>query len=358
MSLLLAAVAVAGCLHDDSGKDAPEAGLESGFVVLEGKSDEAVAYVAGREAFDVAGRSRIRLGGPVSAALFGTLAPVAVPSPATPWSFAYTSARGRVPVVRAHDAGSGRDVVVEEGALSVAWGARGLAYVDAPAARIAAPRPFRGHVVVRRLPGAQAARWSAAPAQYVVAAWAGSRLVAYRLQPSWPDLVVFDAPGRPRRLARAGALVAISPDGSRAFVSSYDARPAVVRVLDVATGREHARLTLRREDARWVIESGSWVGDEVVAPASTGLVVFRVRPRQIAVAQLLRFRSDAFPVLEPRLEPDGGHVVARVELASRPREALPPARLLRCDRVTLRCASVAAGSSADPPRALFNPSRP
>ena len=353
---LLTAFALVGCVHGENGDG--ERARPSGLVVLEGESDAAVPHVAGREAFDLPGRSTVRLAGAVNAALFGALAPVAVPSPQRATSVAYTSTQGRVPVLRVNDAADRRDRVVEAGALSAAWGTRGLAYVRAPGARLGAPRPFRGEVVVRRQPGAAAQRWSRASAQYVVAAWAGRKLLAYKLKPSWPDLVVFYGPRRERRLASAGALVGVSPDGRRAFIASYDARPAVVRVLQIATGRVETSLTLRSEDALWVIESGSWVGDEVVASASTGLVVFRVRPQAISVEQVLRFKSDAFPVLEPRLEPDGRHVVARVERASRPREALPPAQLLRCDRLALQCASVATGSSADPPRALFNPSRP
>jgi hypothetical protein len=161
-----------------------------------------------------------------------------------------------------------------------------------------------------------------------------------------------------RLLARAAALVAVSPDGGRAFVSTYGAQPAVVRVLDVASGREEARLRLGRRGVRWVTESGSWVGDDVVAPASTGLVVFRVAAREISVEQVLRFESDAFPVFEPRADAAGRHIFVRAELAPRPREPIPGARLLRCDRLTLRCASVATGSSADPPSLLYNPSRP
>jgi hypothetical protein len=357
---VLAALVAGGCLHDEA-RDAEQGDSRSGFVVVEAGSerDANTRYVVGREAFGLRGtRSPVRLGGAVDATLLGTLAPVAVPSPRRGDVLAYSSSAARVPFVRAHYAASRYDVVVAKGAISVAWGSRGLAYVEAPRARLGSAGPYVGHVVVRRKPGASPVRWTVTPAQYVVAAWAGRRLLAYRLRRSWPDLLVLDGPRRLRRLARAGALVAVSPDGRRAFVSSYDVRPPVVRVIDVATGRKQAELRLRSEGVRWLIESGSWVGDEVVAPASAGLVVFRVRAGTISVEQILRFRSDAFPVLEPRLEADGRHIVARVELASRPREAVAGARLLRCDRRTLRCASVASGSSAHPPRGLYNPSRP
>lgn len=300
----------------------------------------------------------MRLGGVVDATLLGTLTPAAVPAPGRAGAIAYTSSLARIPVIRVHEPSMRRDAIVDKSALSVAWGEPGLAYVKAPRARVGAASRYLGHVIVRQAPRARPLRWTAAPGRYVVAAWARRRLLVYRLRLSWPDLLVFDGPRRVRRLARAGALVAVSPDGRRAFVSTYGAQPPAVRVLDVATGHEDARLRLGSQGVRWVIESGSWVGDYVVAPASTGVVVFRVRPSRISIEQILRFRSDAFPVLEPRLDAAGRQILARAELAPRPREPIPGAQLLRCDRRTLHCVSIATGSSADPPRPLYNPSRP
>jgi hypothetical protein len=358
-------LAAGGCLHGEAAQpdraQPPAAEPRSGAVTIERSSQPApgVAYVVGRDAFGVGSvRPIARLGGVVDATLLGTLNPVAVPAPGRAGAIVYTSSLGRVPVVRVHEPSTRRDAIVDKSALSVAWGEPGLAYVKVPRARLGAARRYLGHVVVREALRARPLRWTAAPGRYVVAAWARRRLLAYRLRLSWPDLVVLDGPRRVRRLARAGALVAVSPDGRRAFVSTYGARPPVVRVLDVATGREDARLTLGRDGVDWVTESGSWAGDHVVAPASTGLVVFRVRPRRISVEQILRFRSDAFPVLEPRMDAAGRQILVRVELAPRPREPIPGAQLLRCDRLTLRCASAAKGSSADPPRPLYNPSRP
>jgi hypothetical protein len=364
--LLLGSIALGGCLHE-GGEDreaAPPSAVNrprSGVVTIEGRARPAstAAYVVGRHAVGVGSpRSTVRLGGAVNAALIGALAPVAVPAPGGARAFAYTSSLAATPVVRVYDTGARRDTVVDRSALSVAWGKPGLAYFKASRPRLGDPRRYLGHVVVRQAPGARPNRWTPTAGRYVVAAWAERSLLVYRLRLGWPDLLVLDGPRRTRLLARAAALVAVSPDGRRAFVSTYGAQPAVVRVLDVASGREEARLGLGRQGVRWVTESGSWVGDDVAAPASTGVVVFHVAPRRISVEQMLRFESDAFPVLEPRADAAGRYIVARVELAPRPREPIPGARLLRCDRLTLRCASVVTGSSADPPTPLYNPSRP
>jgi hypothetical protein len=300
----------------------------------------------------------VRLGGAVNATLLGTLAPVAIPAPGGDGALAYTSSLNRTPTVRVYEPATRRDTVVATSALSAAWGRPGLAYFKASRPRLADPRTYLGHVVVRQAPRAPPRRWTPAEGRYIVAAWAQRRLLVYRLRPGWPDLLVLDGPRRVRVLARSGALVAVSPDGRRVFVSTYGAQPAVVRVLDVASGREEARVRLGGEGVRWVTESGSWVGTDVVAPASAGLVVFSVAPRRITVAQILRFQAGRFPVSEPRADRAGRHIFAWLELAAQPRQAIADAQLLRCDRLTLRCATVATGSSADPPRPLYNPSRP
>jgi hypothetical protein len=188
----------------------------------------------------------------------------------------------------------------------------------------------------------------------------GPRLLAYRLRTGWPDLLVLDGPGRVRVLARAGALVAISPDGRRAFVATYGSSPPVVRVIDVTRRQTVASSTLRGTAIRWLTDAGSWSGDNVVATASAGLAVFRVAPGRITFRQLVRFPGGAFPtgVLEPRFMAAGERVVARGELEPRPREALARAVVLDCDRVKLRCAQGPPVSSALGPHLVYNPSRP
>jgi hypothetical protein len=352
---LTACLALAGCLHGDDDDEAGQETLRIAVARLVGEGDVRTTFVVGNRVHVAGARARTLRAVP-HAPLVATLGPAAVQRGNT---IAYNAWRGGRPVIRVHNLESGDDAVVEEGAYSLAWRSDGaLASFRGLTREVKDPRRFLGHVVVRASPKAPAKDWTPKPGRYVVAAWAGKRLLAYRLRSGWPDLVVVDRPGRLRVLARAGALVALSPDGRRALISTYGASPPVVRVLDVADGAALARLTLR-PPIRWLLESGSWTGDLVVATASGGVAIFRVRPRRIELAELLRLPPEAAPVAfhEPR-STDGRRITGWAELPSQPREAIPRAMLIECDRVTLRCVRGAVASSSTPPRVVYNPSRP
>jgi hypothetical protein len=352
--LLLACVALAGCLHGDAG-GGPQAAPQNRFPTFAGEGEIDATFVVGNRLHGVGARPRV-LRAAVHAPLVANLAPPAVRRGD---AIAYNAwARSR-PAIRLHDLETGDDVVVERGAYSLAWRSDGALATFRGVTRVVNdPRKYVGHIVVRPAPKAPSQAWTTERGRYIVVAWAGKRLLAYRLRPGWPDLVVLERPGQVRRLARAGALVAVSPDGRRAFVSTYGASPPVVRVLDVARGVELSRLTLR-PPIRWLLESGSWTGDLVVATVSGGVAMFRVRPRRIELAQLLRLPPEAIPVAlyEPR-STDGRRIVGWAELPSQPREAIPRATLVQCDRVALRCVTGVVASSATPPRVVYNPSRP
>jgi hypothetical protein len=97
----------------------------------------------------------------------------------------------------------------------------------------------------------------------------------------------------------------------------------------------------------------------VTATVNGGIAILRVRQRKIELAQLLRLPPESVPVAfhEPR-STDGRRIAGWAELPSQPREAVPRAMLIECDRVTLRCVSGAVASSSTPPRVVYNPSRP
>lgn len=342
----MAALFVAGCTHagEQEQKQAPRA-----LTVVRG--EVSARTVVG----DRLGSAR--LAAPVSTTLIANLAPAAVPD-ATGRRVAYNAWRGDRPVVRVRD---GRDAVLAAGAYSPAWRSDGaIAYFQAsrPALpRLELIRAYRGHVVVRRRLDARPARWTREPGRYVVAGWAGERLLAYRITTGWPELVALDGPGRDRVLARDAALVAIAPDGERVFVSTWGAEPPLVRVLEVASGRELARRRVR--NVRWIVEAGSWSGTRVAASASTGVALFRVDRESILLEQVLRL-DRRFPtgVFEPQLDRSGARVTAWGVLESQPRQAFAGAAAVECDIGKRRCVQGPSVSSAVGLRLVYNASRP
>jgi hypothetical protein len=174
---------------------------------------------------------------------------------------------------------------------------------------------------------------------------------------SWPELLVLDRPGRLRLLAKAGALVALSPNGRRAFVATYGTSPAALRVLTVGDGRERARASFGR--LRWVVESGSWTRNRVVAATSAGIAAFRVAETEIELEQVLALESRFSGALaEPQSDASGQRVVTSAELTSRPRQAIPSAVAVQCNLSERRCAAGPEVASVAGPRIVYNPSRP
>jgi hypothetical protein len=366
---LLAAIAVAGCLHGedpprgDAGKDRT-APSRSGTVTVTRGPAAKVAYVAGNRAYGLPDRrGSVQLGSAVDATLVATLSPAAVLDPSRR-RLAYNAwARGG-PAIRVYEPATGRDRMLDRGAFSLAWRADGaIAYVKMVRRRLDPRRERpRGHVVVRAdMPG-PLVRWTERPRHYVVAAWARDRLLAYRVptgERRWPDLVAFDGPGRARVLARRSGLVALSPDGGRVLVTRYGASPPLVRVVSVAQGAEEARLRLS-DGAQWITESGSWAGSLVTAKADPGLVVLRVGASQIAVEQVLRIDRAAYPlgVFEPQADAREERIVGWAQRAQEPRSPLPSATVLSCDRLELRCIEGADVAAAGELRFVIDPSRP
>jgi len=351
---LVVSLALVGCAGDEKGASEPS----SGTVAVEPERGEiATRFGAGDRLFARDGAGR-RLRGPLSDRLLGTLAPLLVPEPAGGPLVAYQSWRDDGPSLRLHDLRDGRDRVLADRALSIAWRAGTIAYVRVVEGEGEVPERSFGHVVVRSGLRGPEARWTTSPGSYVVAAWAGRRLLAYRLREGWPDLLVLDGPGRARVLARASALVAVSPDGGRAFLAEYGASPPLVRVVDVPSGDEVARASL--PDLRWVSESGSWASDRVAATTSEGIAVLEVREGTVELEQTLRFPPEEFQLagLEPRLDEAAEKVTARASLVPRPQQAVGSAVLVECDRATLRCTRSARFPESPGPRVVYNPSRP
>lgn len=309
-----------------------------------------------------------KLDGPVQAPLTGTLSPAAVDTPGSDGAIAYSSFLRKRPVVRAYSPADDTDVVIEEGAYSPVWGRDGgLAYFKGLTARVKDPARHLGHVVVRASPRSKPVRWSTTPRRYVPSAWAGEGLIVHELNRTWPTLLVFDGAKRRRVLAKRAGLVALSADGTRAFIAKEPDPSPAVAIIDIANGRELANFTFSDQappngeaKINYVADSGAWAGETVIAAVTNGLAVFRVRGNDIKLEQLLGVDPNAFPtgLTEPKSDDSGRYISASAELMQEPGAVFTRTAILECDRVELRCALGPSAPSFLPPRLVYNPSRP
>jgi hypothetical protein len=376
--VLLAAGVIGGCLHGKSNDEGgrrdsaaqPESVRSGEISVVQRGGRLGVPHVVGNRVYGLpGGRGSEKLASRINTTFVANVAPAAAPDPRVR-TLAYNAFHRKRPVVRVYDLGRNEDTILDVGAYSIAWrGDGGLAYFKGLERRIRNPRRYPGHVVVRDSLQARPTRWTRRPGRYVVAAWAGRRVVGYRLRAGgFPHLLVLDRPGRSRILARASVLVALSPDGRQAFVAPHGASPPLVRILNVADGSEVSRFSFGAPEARrlgaagvsFVGESGSWVRGVVIAPVTNGVAVFRVSGGKVGLEQMLRFDPELFPVgpAQPTADASGRTFGVAAELAPRPRQAIPLAAVLECDRLALRCVQGRRASSIPGPRVVFNPSRP
>jgi hypothetical protein len=314
-------------------------------------------FVRGDGLFDGKG-GRAPLAAAVSGAMMGPLSPVAVAGP--DGTVAYNSwtaeraidgsrsfsAQGirdgevlGVPSLRARD-GAGHDVLLARGAYSAAWRSDGaIAFVSGVEPAFRAGQPYNGRVVVRDGLHGRDVVWGNEPAHYVVYRWAGQRLLFYRVGLGEKlELLVADAPGRVRPLAD-GSAIAVSPDGARVAVVGQDGTN--VRVLDITSGRELAWLDVTTADPplRWIAYSGSWVGQHIVAPSSSGLAVLHVGDDLLSLEQSLSLDQAQFPigVQEPRFTDADGNEIAAVADAPPAAGDQGTSSLLQCDRIARTC---------------------
>jgi hypothetical protein len=338
-------------------------------------------YTVGRALLGLPGHDRVTLAAAPVTPLAGWLTPVAIPSPdgrfvaynawrelreddpALSWEDQGIEAGDPLarPSIRLHDLRTGKDSAYVVGAFSLAWRGDGaIAYFKGAGHDYRAGLRYVGDVFVRDSVNAPPQRWTEKTDRYVVAGWAGSSLIVYRVRAGEAlDVLAFDGPGRQRVLASDGGIVAISPDGTSAFVEHgpETGRPRV-DLIAISNGTKLASLDLSTVDpAVGVVGyAGDWQGDFVAAPSASGLVVFRVSGGRIDLARTMRAAAGQ-GVAEPRFV-GPSRVTGWTSSSS-------GGAFVDCDRVSGRCARTvplptARGVDGFPAwrRPVYNPSRP
>ena len=332
----------------------------------------------------VEGAHNSSLAGKASSPLSGWIAPVAVPTgddgklvystwrelrhddPKLSWSKQgiHPGDALAAPTLRIHDFASGRDKVVDKNSFSAAVRSDGtIAYVRGRDVYRAFTN-YAGDIVVRSSLSALPVVWSTEPAEYVVAAWAGSTLLAYRIgEGEKLDVLALDGPGRQRVLMPDANLVAISPDGTQALLADEADLPGSISVVNVSDGTIAATLDLGSLDQGilWAAYGGSWSGDLVAAPTNVGVAVFQIDGRAISLEELLKNdpHTLADGIIEPQFSGDTTHIVARGESAPNGTDTdEDTTTALECDLTTATCLArtTAPGSAWLHP--AYNPSRP
>lgn len=269
------------------------------------------------------------------------------------------------PTLRIHDFRSGRDTVVDKNSFSAAVRSDGaIAYVRGRDL-YRAFRNYTGDIVVRSSLSARPVVWSTEPAEYVVAAWAGSTLLAYRIDEGEKlDVLAFDGPGRQRVVMADANLVAVSPDGAQAFMANEASTPGSISVVNVADGTIAATLDLGslNQGILWAAYGGSWSGDLVAAPTNAGIAVFEIAAGSISLKELLK--NDPSPyangIIEPQFSGDTEHIIARGDGASDGSAAADEASTtaLECDLTSAACLARTTAPGRAWLHPAYNPSRP
>lgn len=331
----------------------------------------------------VEGARNSALAGKASSPLSGWIAPVAVPAgdreqlvyatwrelrhddPKLSWSKQGIKPGDALatPTLRIHDFASGRDGVVDRNSFSAAVRSDGtIAYVRGTDVYRAFTN-YTGDIVVRSSPSARPIVWSTEPGEYVVAAWAANTLLAYRIgEGEKLDVLAFDGPGRERVLMPDANVVAISPDGTQAFLADEAGVPGSVAVVNVADGTVGATLDLDSlgQGILWAAYGGSWSADLVAAPTNAGVAVFEVAAGAISLRELLKNDPNTLAngIIEPQFSGDTKHIIARGDSAGGAAADENSTAALECDLTTATCLArtTAPGSAWLHP--AYNPSRP
>ena len=270
------------------------------------------------------------------------------------------------PTLRLHDTSAKTDTAFEPGTFGAAWRSDGaIAYVRGDPAEYRADMPYLGNVVVRTSPTAAPVLWTQEAGRYRIFGWAGHRLVILRgFEGGLPDVEVLDGPGRARMLAAGAGLLALSPDGTQALVSAGAPGdgPVTISLRNVVDSSEAASFPLRAvndpvagQAPSWVEGPGSWLGDRVVVPISSGVLVLRVTSSSIAAEQVLHVdldRQTTGSIYEPRFVDDTGRTI--VWWADLPGGGHARSAQFVCNRLALTCTRTAPVVAVRAPRPVYD----
>jgi hypothetical protein len=248
-------------------------------------------------------------------------------------------------------------------ASSLAWGADGhFAYFKLTPQ--GGSHQLVGEILVGRSPSEgrspqPAVPWIVSPHPWIVAAWAQNRLLVYKgVEGEGLRLFVLDGPGRMRPFGPPETnerLVAISPDGSQAFVALGDGGD-IAAVFDLTTGQELSRVDMTglmdpdTDSTFGLAYAGSWTDSVVAASGGPGLMLFRVTDGHIELTGVLRIPDG---INEPQLIGGVNRVVGWQHLVVGGKDRY---RWIDCDLEQTVCE--VGPSGPEQLNVVYNPSRP
>lgn len=331
-----------------------------------------VPYIAGRTYHDARGVVH-------DLAAVGTGFPDALVAASGEVIYTAPTENPNLPDLRLFDPATGSDTLIVASATTPAWRRDGaLAYSHRTPAPGKMP-DFDQMLEVRASPTAPPVTWSAGADAFQPIAWAGSTLIASTFGTDGSgvaSLFVLSGPGEARELAH-GALVAISPDGTRVVVASKAAPDGIpsspdLELIELATGAVEARLDLRQVTPPALTTgqilpagAGDWLGSRIVFPAPAGAVVLSSDNGTLTLVSVARFTGDAglrgAEYHEARFTGTTGNDVIERAIVLPPSgkggQMLPSA--LVCDLAAARCTRGSVAENIGEPLTLvYNPSRP
>jgi hypothetical protein len=283
------------------------------------------------------------------------------------------------PDLRLFDPSTGSDERIAANAATPAWRQDGtLAYAQHTPSPNSIP-DFNVIVEVRASATAPAVPWSTEATAYQPLAWAGDTLIVSTFltdNNGVSTLFALSGPGSARKIAH-GALVAISPDGSRVLVAKDAARDGIpsspdLEIIDLATGSVERTLDLRQVTPLGLTigqilpgGAGDWLGDRIVFPAPAGAVILNTSNHTLTLVNVAHFTGDyglrGAEYHEARFTgTTGDQVIERAVVlppSGKGGQLLPSA--LACNLTAITCTRGAvAENTTEPLTLVYNPSRP